>query len=108
MQGAMMLAGAIGLLHVVLGLAGAAIAALYVGRSRWAPLLAAGFGAEAVLALATRLGPMLLAGRGDAMTALGSFYALTTFLGVLAQGAVVAGVAGLLKDAVAPNPSSAP
>ena len=108
MSGAMMLAQAVGLLHVVVGLAGAVVAGLYLGRSRFAPLLLVGFATEAVVAVAYRVLPMVLGAAGRGVESWGAMYLVLTLVGVLAQAAIVAGVAGLLKDSVAPNPSSAP
>lgn len=88
----------LGWLHVLVALAGAAVCTVHASRSRWLWVLAGGFAAEAAVSASYRLVTLAL-GRGvlDSSRLEGVFL-VTSFAGLAAWAAIVAGLAGLLAD----------
>ena len=85
-----------GWLGVLVSLAGAAVSAFSIVRTRWALVLLGGFAGEAVTGVFYRIMPRLFGFVGT-----GSWqvpYLLGSVLGLAAHAAVVAGVAGLLHE----------
>jgi len=98
---------ALGWLHVLVGLAGVAVCAIHVSRSRWLWVLLGGFAAEAAVSACYRLVTLVL-GRGLLVsTHLEGVFLATSFMGLAAWATIVAGLAGLLTElAKRPDPSS--
>ena len=88
---------ALGLVSVVVALAGAAVCAMYLGRSKFAIVLLGGFVAQATVLLAYRVVPALLGG-GYASDNVRSVFTVLQLAGLVAQAAIVGGVAGLLME----------
>ena len=83
-------------LHVLVALAGIGVSVFYLGRSRWAALLAAAFTVEAFVAVSYRV-LIFLANRGSmSYEALQPAYLVLGLLGVLSSAAVVTGLAFIL------------
>lgn len=85
-----------GWLGVLVSLAGAAVSAFAIGKTRWALVLLGGFTGEAVAGLSYRILPRLFGVVGSGNWQLP--YLLGSLLGLAAHAAVVAGVAGLLYE----------
>jgi hypothetical protein len=88
---------AVGWLSVLVSAAGAVVCIARLGRVRFAGVLAAGFGLQALVSTFYRLFT-LLALRGGAAASLGAGLAAVSLVGVLANALIVVGVAGLLTD----------
>jgi hypothetical protein len=90
------LMGLVGVLGILVSVAGAVACAFAIGRTRWALVLLAGFAGEAVTGIFYRIVPWL-----SSYTSGGNWqvpYLLGGLLGLVAHAAVVAGVAGLLFE----------
>jgi hypothetical protein len=90
------LMGLVGVLGILVSVAGAVACAFAIGRTRWALVLMGGFVGEAVTGIFYRVVPALVS-----YTSGGSWqlpYLLGSLLGLAAHAAVVAGVAGLLFE----------
>jgi hypothetical protein len=81
---------------VLVSLAGAAVSAFAIGRTRWALVLLGGFVGEAVTGVFYRIVPRLFGFVGSGNWQLP--YLLGGVLGLAAHAAVVGGVAGLLYE----------
>jgi hypothetical protein len=98
-------------LGVLLALAGLAVCALHLRRSRWVGLLMAGFALEALLSafytVAAVALPKIASSGASAMASVGAVYLAASLLHLVARGAIVGGVAGALSQlpsAPAPRP----
>jgi alkylation response protein AidB-like acyl-CoA dehydrogenase len=85
-----------GWLGVLVSVAGVAVSAFAIGRTRWALVLLGGFAGEAVTGLFYRIVPRLYAFTGTGNWQIP--YLFGSVLGLAAHAAVVAGVAGLLYE----------
>ena len=88
---------AIGWLALLPAFAGCAVSAMYLGRSRWAPVLLAGFGVQTLVLLFYRLAIFMMS-QGQLAGGIQAAYALASLVGLLAASVIVAGVAGLLAE----------
>jgi hypothetical protein len=95
----------LGWLGVLLSLAGCLGCAMHLGRTKWAALLAAGFGLLTVVNAFYRVATLFLARPGGAAGIEGAF-AFAQLLGLGANAAIVGGVIGLLAEKA--RPVSAP
>jgi len=89
---------AIGWLGVLLALGGAVLSALHVRRTSWAAVLAGGFGLQAFTMAVARIAVVLVSRGGTGSELVGTVFLLTSLLGMLASGVIVAGVAGVLSE----------
>src|SRR3954464_6472601 len=87
----------VGWLSLLPTMAGCVVSALYLGRSRWAPVLLAGFGVQTLILLFYRLAVFLMS-HGQVSVDMQAVFALASVIGLLASAAIVAGVAGLLAE----------
>jgi hypothetical protein len=90
------LMGLVGVLGILVSVAGAVACGFAIGRTRWALVLMGGFIGEAVTGIFYRIMPTVFSYTGG-----GSWqvpYLLGSLLGLAAHAAVVAGVAGLLFE----------
>lgn len=88
------LMGLVGVLGILVSVAGAVACAFAIGRTRWALVLLAGFAGEAVTGVFYRVMPTVFSYTGSGNWQLP--YLLGSVSGLAAHAAVVAGVAGLL------------
>jgi hypothetical protein len=96
---ASVLAGLVRLLHLTVTLGAIVVCALHLGRSRWVGLLLGGFVVEIVVSLGYWVMPMVMMRAGElSPSGLGVAYAALSAVGLLGHGAVVVGLAGLLRD----------
>jgi hypothetical protein len=91
------LMGLVGVLGILVSVAGAIACAFAVGRTRWALVLMAGFAGEAVTGIFYRVMPTVFSYTGSGSWQLP--YLLGSLVGLAAHAAVVAGAAGLLFEA---------
>jgi hypothetical protein len=98
------LMGLVGVLGILVSVAGAVACAFAIGRTRWAIVLLAGFAGEAVTGIFYRIMPTLFSYTGGSYAGASWQlpYLLGSVLGLAAHAAVVAGVAGLLFEARRP------
>jgi hypothetical protein len=88
----------LGWLHVLVALAGAAVCAAHVSRSRWLWVLLGGFATDAAVSASYRLVTLFL-GRGLLASAhLEGVFLVTSLVGLAAWGAIVLGLAGVLSE----------
>lgn len=89
---------AIGWLSVLLAIGGAVLSALHMRRTTWAVALAAGFGMQAFAMAVARIAIVMI-NRGETRPELiGAVFLLTSLLGLVGSGTIVAGVAGVLSE----------
>jgi hypothetical protein len=80
---------------------GCAVSMFYLGRSKWAALLAGGFGVHALVLVYYRLAIMAIRNTSyQGQFGLRATLALATLVGTAASLAVVGGVVGLLSESV--------
>ncbi len=88
----------LGLVSVLPSIAGIAVAAMHLGRTRWAAVLLAGFGIEAAVGLLVRVAAYLVShqtlGGGNVQL----LFAVAGLVGLVGNVAVVVGIAGVLQD----------
>ncbi len=97
------------ILDVLVSGAGAIVAGVAVGRSRWAAVVAAGFAGEAIVGLFASLGPVAFQRTGIGVSGLQAFFLIASVLGFAVRATVVAGVAGVLSELRArPTPPPIP
>jgi hypothetical protein len=89
--------GVLGIVGVLIAMAGAVTCAMHLGRSRFVPVLLAGFAVEAVVGLAYPLAPMVLRAAVTTENIL-AVYAVLRIVGLAAQAAIVGGMVGLLGE----------
>lgn len=94
----------VGWLYVLVAASGAVLCGMSLARSRWAMLLTGAFATEALIQAFTRLAVVLVRNSGLAASSLGAVFLLASLVSLVARGAVVAGVAGVLSER--PQPSS--
>ena len=96
-----MLQSLVGLVGVVVTAFGAVVAVSYANRTRWAGIVAAGFGLQVVGMLASQfMVPLLVrAGAGDPLGLARGALAISV-VGVIARIVVVGGIVGLFADFV--------
>jgi len=87
----------LGLLAILPPLCGCGAAILYLGRSRWAPVLLAGFGLQTLVLLFYRLALFLMSA-GQLGGTVQAAFLLAGLLGLVAASVIVAGVVLLLRD----------
>jgi predicted PurR-regulated permease PerM len=85
-------------LSVLAGVGGVVIAAMNIGRTRWATVLLAGFFAETLAMAFSRLALLGVRQGLTTVTALGAAFLLASLIGLAGRVAVIAGVAGLLSE----------
>jgi hypothetical protein len=93
-----MLAGLVRLLHLTVTLGAIVVCALHLGRSRWVGVLLGGFVVELVVSLGYSIVPMAMGSGALSTSGLSLAFAALSAVGLLGHGAVVAGVAGLLRE----------
>jgi hypothetical protein len=93
------LTGLLAWLHLLPSIGGLAVGIANIGRSRWAPLLAAGFGVEVLVQLYYRVATLAIGAGAMRPMGIGAGFALASLLGFAGAVAIVIGVAGLLNDA---------
>jgi len=89
---------AIGWLSVLLALGGSVLSALHVRRTTWAAVLAGGFGLQAFTMAVARIAVVMVSRGGTGPDLISTVFLLTSLLGLVASGAIVAGVAGVLSE----------
>jgi hypothetical protein len=94
---------AIGWLHVVVALAGVVVCAMNLQRSRWALVLLAGFGVEAIVSLGYRLFSFLIAHGTFTYSNVSWLFLMLSFLGIVATLVEVGGLAGLFAERGGPK-----
>lgn len=83
-------------LHVVLDVAGIVVALTYLKTTKWMILLLAGFTVAAVVgAVMNTAIPFLM--RNNDPSSVSTLFSLISAVGLLAKGAIVAGLAGVLS-----------
>ena len=88
----------VGWLSVLPTLAGLIVSALNLGRSRCVGLLVGGFGVETLVSIFYRIATLMI-GRGSmSTTSIGLTFTLASLVGLLANAAIVGGIAGLLSE----------
>jgi hypothetical protein len=92
-----LVSGLLGVLGILVALAGAVVCALHLGRSKYVLVLLGGFVVEAAVGAAYVVVPMLMR-TGLDPSGLMTVYSVLRMVGVGAQAAIVAGVAGLLIE----------
>lgn len=86
------LQGVLSGLHVLVALAGIGVSVFYMGRSRWAMLLAAAFGVEAFVSVIYPVLGFMATHNSISFEALQPAYVLVGLLGVAATAGVVVGL----------------
>lgn len=102
-----MIQGAVGLLSVLLGLAGVVVCALHLGRSRWVLPMLVGFGLEALTAAFYMVAGFFLSRGTASYASVGVVYGAASFVGLTGRVAVLCGLAGLLAELRAPAAAGA-
>lgn len=88
----------VGWLSVLPAIAGLIVSVLNLGRSRWVGLLVGGFAVETVVSVFYRLATLMI-GRGSmSATGFGLSFTLASLVGLLANTAIVGGLAGVLSE----------
>jgi hypothetical protein len=89
----------VGFVTVLPVLAGAVVSAMHLGRTRWAPVLLAGFGIQGAIGVLVRVATILVnrSGTGGA-TNLALLFSIAGLIGFAGDAAVIAGVAGVLQE----------
>ena len=87
-----------GWLNVLLAATGAVVSGLNLARSRWAPVLLGGFLAETIASLFFRAATLGLRSGALQASRVGVAFFVASVLGLIGQGAVVAGLAGIFSD----------
>jgi len=90
-------------MHLVPSVAGLVVSAAHLGRSRWAALLTAGFAAEVLVQAFYRVATLALGSGAMRSSGTAAAFTLASLVGIVGAVAIVIGVAGLLKDARAPE-----
>ena len=92
-------------LNVLVAIVGTVICATSIGRTRWAPVLAAGFFGETISIAFSRVAVMAVRGGMTSAGGIGAALFLASMIGLAARAAIVGGVAGLLSDLRKPTVS---
>jgi hypothetical protein len=77
---------------------GAVVSGLNLGRSRWAPILLGGFVAETIASLFFRAASLGLRSGALQTSGIGVAFLVANLLGLIGQGTIVAGLAGMFSD----------
>lgn len=94
----MMIQSAMGLLNVLLGIAGVVVCALHLARSRWLLPMLVGFGLETLTSAFYTVAGVFLARGGASYSSIGLVYGAASFVGLTGRVAVLVGLAGLLGE----------
>jgi hypothetical protein len=97
------LQGVISAVHVLVALAGLVVCLVNLGRSRWAWLLAAAFGLQALISLGYPVIAFLMSQRALGYEGVQPAYVLLGLIGLLASVAIVAGLALVFSGMSAPT-----
>ena len=87
-----------GWLSVFVAASGAVVSGLNLARSRWAPVLLGGFLAETIAAVFFRAATLGLRSGALQASKVGVAFFVASVLGLIGQGTVVAGLAGIFSD----------
>jgi hypothetical protein len=85
-------------LGVLVAVGGAVVSGLNLGRSRWAPILLGGFVAEVIASLFFRAASLGLRSGSLQASGIGVAFLVANLLGLIGQGSIVAGLAGMFSD----------
>lgn len=93
-----MLQGAMGLLNVLLGIAGVVVCGLHLARSRWVLPMLVGFGLESLTSAFYTVSGVFLARGAVSYASVGLVYGAASLVGLTGRAAVLTGLAGLLGE----------
>jgi hypothetical protein len=93
-----MIQAAVGLLNVLLSLAGVAVCAVHLSRSRWVLPILVGFALEALTAAFYAVAGVVLSRGIASFASLGLVYGAASVVGFTGRAAVLLGLFGLLSE----------
>ena len=87
-----------GWLSLLVAVSGVVVSALNLARSRWAPVLLGGFLADTIASIFFRAAALGLRSGALEASKVGPAFFVASLLGLIGQGTIVAGLAGMFSD----------
>ena len=87
-----------GWLSLLVAVSGVVVSALNLARSRWAPVLLGGFLADTIASIVFRAAALGLRSGALEASKVGPAFFVASLLGLIGQGTIVAGLAGMFSD----------